>query len=156
MLNWQTTPAQLADAGQVLRLAPAFGVDSHEVLRARAYLAAHLAEQVAQARSERPDLLAAYLYGFGDLIDREDIEHKMRLWRPRDLVSEHLVALHHFAWSRFPLRSGWADFQHDLRVVASMATPQGVTDAAALALALSMNFAAPGSHELLDLAMRGE
>ena len=156
MLNWQTTPAQLADAGQVLRLAPAFGVDSNKALRARAYVAAHVAERVASIKSERPDLLAAYLYGFGDLIDREDIELKLRLWRARDLMPEHLVALHHVAWSRFPLRSGWADFQHDLRVVASMATPQGVTDAAALLLALSMNFAAPGSHELLDLAMRGE
>ena len=116
MLNWQTSPAQLADAGQVLRLAPAFGIVNKEALRAREYLAIHLSERLDQTTAEQPDLLAANLYGFGDLIDRGETEHRLGLWHARDLVPEHYVALHHVAWSRFPLRSGWADFQLELRL----------------------------------------
>ena len=87
-------------------------------------------------------------------LDREDIERRLCLWHARDLVPGHYVALHHIAWSRFPMRSGWADFQRELRAVATVDTPDSPTDAAALLLALAVNYAAPGSHELLELAMR--
>jgi hypothetical protein len=154
MLNWQTDPAQLADAGQVLRLAPAFGTVNKEALVARAYLATHISERIDQSTTERPELLAANLYGFGDLIDRGETERRLGLWHARDLVPEHYVALHHVAWSRFPLRSGWADFQLELRSVSTLPTPAGSADTAALLLALAVNYAAPGSSELFDVAMR--
>ncbi len=154
MLNWQTSAAQLADAGQVLRLAPAFGIVNKEALLARVYLAMHLSERIDLSTSERPDLLAAKLYGFGDLIDRSDTERRLGLWHARDLVPEHYVALHHVAWSRFPLRSGWADFQLELCSVSTLATPDASSDASALLLSLAVNYAAPGSHELLEIAMR--
>ena len=62
------------------------------------------------------------------------------------------MALHHVSWSQFPTRRGWARFQDGLRVVAVMPTPDTVTDASALLLALAMNYAAPGSSEVMELA----
>ena len=152
LLNWQATATELADAGEVLRLAPAFpGVDPDRAKNARAFVAAHLQERVdATPNIEQPDLLAAQLYGFGDLVDRVHIEHELLLWGAKDLVAEYLVALHHLSWSRFPVRPGWAAFQQELRSVAAIATPESPTDAAALLLALAVNYAAPGSHRLLE------
>ena len=154
MLNWQTTAAQLADAGRVLELAPAFGVDSRSALRSRAYLAAHVAERIAISTEERLDLLAAHLYGFADLVDRASIEQRLRLWELLDFVPDDFVALYHVAWTRFPLRAGWADFQRQLRRIAAIDTPRSAFETAALLLTLAANYAAPGSHELLALAER--
>lgn len=154
LLHWQTPAASLADAGVVLRLAPAFGVNALRAGRARLLLAAHVRERIAGTRNERPDLLAALLYGFGDLVDRAELDHKLLLWRPDRLGKlGHFVALHHVSWSQFPTRRGWARFQHDLRAVSVLPTPEGVTDASALLLALAMNYAAPGSSEVMALAM---
>jgi len=152
LLDWQTPSASLADAGVVLRLAPAFGVNVVRAGRARLLLAAHVQERIASTRNERPDLLAAQLYGFGDLVDRGELDHKLLLWEPLRLVPGHLVALHHISWSQFPTRRGWARFQHGLRAVSVMPTPEGVADASALLLALAMNYAAPGSSEMVALA----
>jgi anti-sigma-K factor RskA len=151
LLSWNTPVSQLADAGQVLRQAAAFGVDAAGAVRVRSYVAQHLADRISQTKDERPDLLAAYLYGFGEFGERDRVEHKLRLWGARDLVPEHFVALHHVSWSRFPLRSGWADFQRDLRRVSAWDTPAGVADTSALLLCLAVNYAAPGCQELLDL-----
>jgi hypothetical protein len=151
LLSWNTSVSQLADAGQVLRQASAFGVDAAAAVRVRSYVAQHLADRIRETKDERPDLLAAYLYGFGEFAERDRVEHKLRLWSARDLVPEHFVALHHVSWSRFPLRSGWADFQRDLRRVSAWNTPAGVADASALLLCLAVNYAAPGCQELLDL-----
>lgn len=152
LLSWNTPVSQLADAGHVLRQAAAFGVDAAAVVRVRVYISKHLAARIEQTKDERPDLLAALLYGFADLpeVDREAIEHKLRLWRASDLVPGHFVALHHVSWSSFPLRSGWADFQRDLRRVSTAETPDSITDASALLLCLAVNYAAPGCQELLD------
>ncbi|MHC4513756.1 MAG: anti-sigma factor family protein [Planctomycetota bacterium] len=153
LLHWQTPAASLADAGVVLRLAPAFGVNVMRAGRARLLLAAHVQERIASTRNERPDLVAAQLYGFGDLVDRRELDHKLLLWEPQDLVPGHFVALHHVSWSQFPTRRGWARFQQGLRTVAVRETPPAVGDASALLLALAMNYAAPGSSEIVALAM---
>jgi hypothetical protein len=151
LLHWRTAVGQLADAGHVLRQAPAFGVDAVAAIRGQSYIAAHVAERIALRTDERPDLLAALLYGFGERVDRDRIEHKLGLWRARDLVPDHYVALHHVSWSRFPLRAGWAGFQRDLRRVSALKTPDSVTDVAALLLCLAVNYAAPGCQQLVDV-----
>ena len=109
-------------------------------------------ERIDSTRDERPDLLAAQLYGFGDLVDRSKLDHKLLLWTPEKLVPEHFVTLHHVSWSQFPTRRGWAKFQRDLRAVAVEATPEDVSDASALLLALATTYAAPGSSEMMDVA----
>lgn len=152
LLHWQTPAAQLADAGRVLQLAPAFGAEPKLTNWARTLLAAHLDERINASSMERPDLLAAQLYGFADLVDRAAIDRKLLLWRAQNLVPEHYVALHHLSWSQFPARPGWSRFQRELRMLSVQSTPEGTGDASALLLCLAMNYAAPGSSELALLA----
>ncbi|MCA8944281.1 MAG: hypothetical protein KDB80_17075 [Planctomycetes bacterium] len=153
LLHWSTPSMRLADAGRLLRLAPAFGVHAGVAHRARMMIAAHLDERVAlDSDVEAPSLVAAQLYGFGDLIDREGADRALRLWNPRLLVPD-FVALHHLAWSRVPTRPGWARFQEHLRALSSIETPPRVRDSASLLLCLSMNYAAP--EALGELVARG-
>jgi hypothetical protein len=152
LLRFETPVECLADAGYVLRLAPAFGVHPSLAHRARLLIAAHVEERLAvDAGGGRPDVLAAQLYGFGDLADRREVDRKLVLWNPRLLLPNYR-ALHHLAWSQYPPRPGWARFQTELRGLASLQTPPRVEDSSALLLCLAMNFAAPGVHEVLELA----
>ncbi len=145
LLHWRTPASSLADAGRVLRIAPAFGVHAGLAFRARVMIAAHLDERrLVETEIEAPGLIAAQLYGFGDLIDYEAADRELRLWNPRLLVPNY-VALHHIAWSKPPTRPGWAEFQQELRGLSSLTTPAHTRDAAALLLCLTMNFAAPGA-----------
>lgn len=152
LLGFSTPVACLADAGHVLQLAPAFGVHPMQAHEARLLMAAHLEERLDESHGERPEILAAMLYGFGDLVDREQLDHRLLLWRPALLGGHDLVALHHVSWSQFPPRPGWATFQRELREMATVKTPPGVRDASALLLSLAMNYAAPGVHGVLRLA----
>lgn len=147
LLHWQTRTASLADAGQVLALAPAFGAPATTCARARRLILRHLEERLT-AGSERPDVIAAMLYGFGDLVDREDLDRRLKMWRPQLLLPNY-VALYHYAWGQYPLRPGWTQFQQDLRWVTAQRGPKLVSDTAALLLTLAMNFAAPGAPELM-------
>ncbi|MHC5064018.1 MAG: hypothetical protein ACYTG5_08590 [Planctomycetota bacterium] len=150
LLSWRTPVAALADAGQVLKLAPAFGVHSGLAFRARLMVAAHLGERMEMSEREFPDIRAAQLYGFGDLVDRAEADRKLRLWRARMLLPDY-EALFQLAWSKYPARSGWAQFQRELRGLAAAPTPSSIDDASALLLCLSSNFAAPGSLGVVQL-----
>ena len=151
LIGFRTPAACLADAGHVLRLAPAFGVDPMQAHDARLLMAAHLEERLEEASGERPEVLAAMLYGFSDLIDRRRFDHGLLLWRPVLLAGHDLVALHHVSWSQFPPRPGWATFQRELRELATIKTPERIRDTSALLLSLAMNYAAPGVHQVLHL-----
>lgn len=147
LLQWITRPLALGDAGRLFRLAPAFGVRTSVVFRARMLVAAHLEERLA-ADEDDPALLSAQRYGFEDLVDRDAIDQKLRVWRASFLRPDY-VAMHHLAWSQYPVRPGWARFQRELRGLAALETPAGIGDPAALLLCLAMNFAAPGVSELV-------
>lgn len=152
LLYWQTPPRQLADAGRVLGIAPAFGTHAGLAFRARLMIAAHVGERLAVgADAEQPELIAAQLYGFGDLIDRREADRRLALWRLGSLLRD-FVAMHHVAWSKYPVRPGWAEFQQELRGLAAVPTPDGLRDASALLLTLCTNFAAPGFSEGLGPA----
>lgn len=153
LCSWRAELAALAEAGQVLRVAPAFGVDQELAFHARLVVLTHLDERVARHSGERPQLAAAQLYGFGDLLDRAELDRRLLLWRPKLLLPE-FVAVHHLTWSQYPLRLGWAEHQGDLRALAAVRTPHAPKDIAALTLSLAMNYAAPGAHELIALADR--
>ncbi len=151
LLRIETPAASLADAGHVLRLAPAFGVDPALARQARRLVAAHLQERLAAASVEQPALLAAQLYGFGDLVDRGEVDRMLSLWRPRLMASADVVALYQMAWGQYPPRPGWARFQWELREVGAAKTPESVLDTAALLLSVATNFAAPGVAGVLEL-----
>ena len=148
LLRFETKPACLAEAGRVFDLAPAFGVAAALAHDARRLVCARLQERLAEAGGERPELLAALCYGCADLVDRDDLDRRLALWRPAQLAASDPVVLQQWAFSRFPPRAGWTEFQCALREVAAIDTPPRIRDAAALLLCLSMSFAAPGAHEL--------
>ncbi len=152
LLQWNTAAAQVADAGRVLRLAPAFGVDPRLCAQSRALLVAHLQERMQASDMEQPDLLAAQLYGFGDLVDQAEIDRKLLLWRAQYLIPEHYLALQHICWSQFPPRESWWRMQDELRMLSVQESPQAVADASALLLCLAMNYAAPGSYQIARFA----
>jgi hypothetical protein len=147
LLHRQTRLSHLADAGYVLRLAPSFGAPAPLCARARRLVLAHLHERLA-VRVERPDVVAAMLYGFGDLVDRAALDARLLLWSARQLLPDYLALLH-YAWGQYPLRTGWASFQDDLRYLSTLPTPVQLADASALLMTLATNFAAPGSLEIL-------
>lgn len=153
LLHWNTEGAALADAGRLLRLAPAYGAHAGLAFRARMMIAAHLGERIERtAGSERPELLASQLYGFGDLVDRAAADHRLSVWRLRHLTADYVV-VHQFAWSRYPVRSGWAGLQAELRLLAGLPTPESCAQAGALLLTLCTNVAAPG---ILDVVAARE
>lgn len=147
LLHRQTRLASLADAGYVMRLAPAFGAPAGLCARVRRLVLAHLKERL-DVSVERPDVVAAMLYGFRDLVDREDLDARLLLWGAKHLLPDY-VALLHYAWGHYPVRRGWANFQDDLRYLSTLRTPELLEDAAALLLTWATNFAAPGSQELI-------
>ncbi len=152
LLHWTTPASRIADAGRVLQLAPSFGTNAGLALRARTMLAAHLGERIAsRSEAESPTIVAAWLYGFGDLIDRDDADRRLALWRGGMLLPEY-IAMQQLAWSKYPVRRGWAEFQLELLRFAGLPTPPRTADAAALLLALSTNVAAPGVLDGLQLA----
>ena len=156
LLAGDTAPGQLGDAGRVLSLLPEFGVEVEHARRARLMVAARLHQRRAARSEERPDILAALAYGFGDIGDhvvRERIERELLLWGPSELTrAGDYVALEQLAWSRYPARAGWAQFQQRLRRVTAAVTPVGVRDAAALLLALAVHDVAPGAQRLVARA----
>jgi hypothetical protein len=148
------TPAlHLGDAGRLLRLAPAFGIDADEACRLRVLLAARL-EANRALNSDDPALLAAEVYGFADLLDCESIDRKLRGWRTSDLVPDYLTILQ-VAWSRRVHSPGFSRLQMELRALVA-ATPQELRDRAALLLCLATNFAAPGISALQRVAASAE
>jgi hypothetical protein len=153
LLHWQTRLLHLGDAGTVLRLAPAFGVPSQTAAAARGLLLEHLQERRSRTDGERPELLAVMLYGFGDLVDRGELDRRLVGWRLHLLLPDY-IAMHHFAWSRYPLRAGWTRLQDDLCLLSAAPAPHRPCDLAALLLTLTMNFAAPGALDLVGEAGR--
>ena len=115
--------ACLGDAGRLFRLAPAFGVHPTLAFRARLLMAAHLQERIDDSEQLRPELLAAMAYGFGDMVDLDAVDQELRLWNAAHLVPDY-VAMHHLAWSQYPVRQGWARFQTEMRQLSAIATPE--------------------------------
>src|SRR5690606_42036710 len=64
------------------------------------------------------DALPILLYGFGDLVDRAALDARLRLWSARRLLPDY-IALLHYAWGQYPVRTGWASFQDDLRYLST-------------------------------------
>ncbi len=156
LLHWNTPGAMLGEAGRLFALAPAFGVHAALAQRARMLVHEHLQERLERRSVERPDLIAALRYGFADLHDVAELDRQLLLWRPPQLAElpDGYTTMHHLAWSLYPIRPGWAEFQLELRRIAALTTPRPLGDAAALLLSLTTSFAAPGVAEMLAIAGR--
>ena len=155
LLSTRTSAALVADLGQLLQIAPAFGTHGGLAFKARLALGAHLIERETNGSdAERPELVAAQLYGFGDLGDRRELDHRLKLWQPHLLLPD-FRALRQFAWSRYPVRPGWAGFQRELRRLAGLSTPAATPQAARLLQVLCTNTAAPGILDIVAQAIDG-
>lgn len=152
LLAWSTPPSHLAEAGRVLQLAPAFGAAAGPCFRGRLLTLAHLVEREQRpGRVDPPDVLTAQLYGFGDLIDRFAVDDRLSLWTVRSLMSDMDTAVQ-LAWSRYPIRRGWAQLQQELMQFATYRAPKADEEAASMLLILATNVAAPGVSEALARA----
>ncbi len=141
LLRWNQPAYRIAEAGRLLLLAPAFGSDAAGAFRARLLLAAHLEERAAQHdREEMPELSAAALYGFADLIDCQEADRRLALWPARLILPDYL-AVTHLTWGSYPIRHGWAALQDQIRGLSGVRTPNGILDSAALLLALCSDVA---------------
>lgn len=149
LLGWSTSLGALADAGRLLAVLPAYGVDPVDAFRVRRLLVAHLEER--RAEEHGPEVLVAQLYGYGDLVDRAELERQLRSWRLTALLPD-FEALWHLAWSREAGGAGWTRFQRELRRLATVPAPRELVDQAALVMCLATDFAAPGVARLRSLA----
>lgn len=151
LLSVRTDVVCLAECGRLMAMAPGFGIDPDRALALRSLVEAHLEERRLQVPDD-PALLAAMAYGFGDLSeDLDEIERKLRAWRPAELVGNY-VTLMQLAWSREPGVRGWARFQLSMRRLATQPTPDAFLERAALLLCLATNYAAPGVSDLASIA----
>ncbi|MGE3174102.1 MAG: hypothetical protein AB7O97_15855 [Planctomycetota bacterium] len=141
LLAWSTPATEVAAAGRFLRIAPAFGIDADQAMLVRLLLLERLQER-RDPRNETPDLPAALVYGFGDLLsaaDRDEVERRLRTWRPEALLPD-FETLQQVAATRDPSCTGYARWQLDLRRVCAVPTPDGTGDRAALCLCLATSF----------------
>lgn len=140
-LTGRMSTAQCADAGRFLAIAPAFGLDGESCILVRLLLAAHLQHRRA-VQAETPELLAALLHGFGDVMlkaELRDLEVRLAAWRWSSLEPE-FITLQHLFWSLVPSSSGYAQFRREAERIETMPTPDAVGDRAAFCLALAAGY----------------
>ncbi len=144
MNRWACPLGALADAGLLLRVAPALGVSAREAALVRNAIYDHLHE----VRSKEPGSRgvaadAAMLFSFSDLADRDALRANLHghALQP-DLFGRDIRAVHFLAWSIFP-GAGWARFNQGLRYFAANYRDQTPTERAGLLL-VQLLYTAPG------------
>jgi hypothetical protein len=141
-LTGRMSTSQCADAGRFLAIAPAYGLDVETCILVRLLLAAHLQHRRA-VQAETPELLAALLYGFGDVMlkaDVHEIEVRLAAWRWSSLEPQ-FTTLQHLYWSLVPTSSGYAHFRREAERTEALPEPEAVLDRAAFCLALAAGYA---------------
>jgi hypothetical protein len=138
--------AALADAGRLLRLLPGFGVPDAHCRFVRQLLLAELRERRDRG-ADGPEVLAARLYGYADLLpetERSELERQLRRWRPA-LLAPDFVTLLQVAWGMEPGRLGVSQYRRGLRQLAVQKDPMRLGSRAGLCLCLCSSYASAGS-----------
>lgn len=134
---WPQAPAPaLAECGRLLALAPAFGIDAAPAAQLRRHLAVEL-ERRTRDGGAGPDLLAAQLYGFGDLLDCADAERQLRQWRPTALTAGDLTTMQQVVASIESGEADWRRFRLGLRRLAICQVPTAAAAQADMLLCLA-------------------
>ncbi|GEM_PF-2574275 len=143
LASWAISSTCLADAGLLLRLAPALGADPVSAARLRKALLEHLRARTSRGGSGGAVACAALLFGYGDLVDRPELFHRLELERrdPSWLEAEPR-AIQFLAWASHVEGKGWARFERALRRHVASAKPSDLHGAASLLLA-QMVYLAP-------------
>ncbi|MFN3240416.1 MAG: hypothetical protein ACE37K_02765 [Planctomycetota bacterium] len=152
--NWQrrrpallsgSVPALvLGEAGRVLAHLPAFGVDAQRCTLVRELVLGRLREHRALGQ-DRPEVLAAMVYGFSDLLDagrneRDRLNWTLQRWKPARLAPDY-ATVQQIAWSLSPGTRGHTRMQRELRQLAVLPAPERLRDRAAFCLCLATNYA---------------
>ena len=143
LLTATIAAATVGDAARTLSLLPAFGVDASRCRIVRQLLLGSLRERRA-AGDDGPELLAAMLYGGGDLLsdgERAEVERQLRRWTPLRLAPD-FVTVQQLAWGYEPGRLGHARLQLELRRLAVLRDPGQLAPRAAYCLCLATGYAA--------------
>lgn len=136
-LTAPSTPVrQIADCGRFLALAPAFGIPNRDARAVREALVSALATRAADSAAAA-ELLAAQLFGFGDVNGRATAAAALDHWPPTQLSTADLQTMQQLAASAEPGVPAWTRFLLDLRRLARCAIPDDLTARANMLLCLA-------------------
>jgi hypothetical protein len=147
LLGSRLPPAVIGDASRLLQRLPGFGVDGGRCALVRKLLSGQLRAR-RDGGQDGPELLAALVYGCGDLLtaaEREAIDVQLRRWKPVRLAPDFRT-VQQLAWAFEPGRSGFTRTQGELRQLAVCPDPVELAGRAAFCLCLCTNFAAFGQE----------
>lgn len=133
----------LGTCAALLRRLPGFDVDAHRAGIVRQLVLGQLRSRRVPGR-ERPEVLAALLYGCRDLLDeaeRDELELQVLRWKPVRLAPD-FATVHQQIWGFEPGRRGFTRLQTERRGLAVLATPNELAAAAGFCLGLCADFAA--------------
>ncbi|MGK0299488.1 MAG: hypothetical protein ACI89X_000352 [Planctomycetota bacterium] len=153
MLAGRAAAGNLGEAGRILARLPAFGVAPHRCQLVRELMLGQLRDRRTTAQ-DRPEVLAAMLYGCGDLLDEDTgeadrIGWQILRWKPTRLAPD-FGTVQQIAWSRAPGSRGYTRLQRELRQLAVLPMPQELSNRAAFLMCLATNFAGHVGSLLLD------
>ena len=137
MCHWDCPMGALADAGLLLRVAPALGVPAAEASRVRNALLEHLKERGTKPGAHGASARAALLFAYSDLVDkdRSPIFSSLKNYRLHPgYFDKQFRAVQFLAWGIFPVGEGWARTNQALRRFVANCSPQSPVDRAALLL----------------------
>jgi len=150
LLTSRVSTTTLGDAGRTLALLPAFGCATDRCEFVRRLLLGKLRERRG-GEQDQPEVLAAMLYGYADLLDseqeRDSLVRQLRRWKPVRLAPD-FATVHQIAWGVEPGRSGFTRLQRDLRQLVILRAPEELGRRAALCMCLATNYAAHRRHSL--------
>jgi hypothetical protein len=127
----------LADAGLLLRVAPALGVSTLDVSRVRLVFLETLFKRGRRPGSAGASARAALLFAYPDLLGgrRNEILASLKSYRLHPMIfEEDFRAVHFLAWGIFPVGAGWARVNRSLRSLAANSKPEEPVGRAALLL----------------------
>ena len=144
LLTSRVAAGSVGEAGRVLSRLPAFGIAPGPCKLVRLLLLGQLRERRALSQ-DRPEVLAAMLYGCGDLLATESNEQvriswALRRWKPTRLAPD-FGTVQQLAWAQTPGSRGYTRLQGELRQLAVLPAPTDMRNCAAFCLCLATNFA---------------
>ncbi|HHI79231.1 MAG TPA: hypothetical protein ENK02_04575 [Planctomycetes bacterium] len=140
--TWASPLGALAEAGLLLRLAPALSAPPEAANRLRQAFLQHLLLRTHAKGYKGVHARAALLFGYGDLVDPEAIRKGLVFFeRNPSWLGTDSTTLYHLSWSLFPPKRGWARFEGALRKLIAGATPASLREASILLLSQTVYLA---------------
>ena len=133
----------LGEAGRLLARLPGLDVEARRAGLVRQLVLGQLRSRRVP-NNERPEVVAALVYGFADLLaeaERDELEHQLLRWRPMNLVPDFATAQQQ-AWGLEPGRLGFTRLQTARRRLAMLPSPAELSELAGLCLCLCTDYAA--------------